>query len=80
MRPEERVAVESMLSEKVSQWRKRKRMFRDLWDTLTENSPKDPKEFKVSFCPVIIIVVLFYCCVVPTITTNIIEHCRRSLG
>jgi len=80
VRPEERVAVESMLSEKVSQWRKRKRMFRDLWDTLTENSPKDPKEFKVSFCPVIIIVVLFYCCVVPTITTNIIEHCRRSLG
>ncbi|MCI09061.1 homologous-pairing protein 2 [Trifolium medium] len=35
-----------MLSEKISQWRKRKRMFRDLWDTLTENSPKDPKEFK----------------------------------
>ncbi|KAK2375877.1 homologous-pairing protein [Trifolium repens] len=44
--PEEREAVESMLSEKISQWRKRKRMFRDLWDTLTENSPKDPKEFK----------------------------------
>ncbi|OIW04665.1 hypothetical protein TanjilG_07800 [Lupinus angustifolius] len=46
VRPEERKAVEDMLSEKISQWRKRKRMFKDLWDTLTENSPKDPKEFK----------------------------------
>lgn len=49
VRPEERKAVEDMLSEKISQWRKRKRMFKDLWDTLTENSPKDPKEFKVYF-------------------------------
>lgn len=49
VRPEERKAVEDMLSDKISQWRKRKRMFKDLWDTLTENSPKDPKEFKVSF-------------------------------
>lgn len=49
VRPEEREAVEVMLSEKITQWRKRKRMFKDLWDTLTENSPKDPKEFKVSF-------------------------------
>jgi hypothetical protein len=80
VRPEERAAVESTLSEKISQWRKRKRMFRDLWDTLTENSPKDPKEFKVSFCPVTNIAVIFYCYVLPTITTNIIEHCRRSLG
>ncbi|XP_061375140.1 homologous-pairing protein 2 homolog [Gastrolobium bilobum] len=46
VRPEERKAVEDMFSEKISQWRKRKRMFKDLWDTLTENSPKDPKEFK----------------------------------
>ncbi|XP_057447869.1 homologous-pairing protein 2 homolog [Lotus japonicus] len=46
VRPEEREAVEVMLSEKITQWRKRKRMFKDLWDTLTENSPKDPKEFK----------------------------------
>lgn len=45
--PEERKAVEDMLSQKISQWRKRKRMFKDVWDTLTENSPKDPKEFKV---------------------------------
>ncbi|XP_027361713.1 homologous-pairing protein 2 homolog [Abrus precatorius] len=46
VRPEERKAVEDMLYEKISQWRKRKRMFKDVWDTLTENSPKDPKEFK----------------------------------
>ena len=45
--PEERKAVEDMFSEKLSQWRKRKRMFKELWDTLTENSPKDLKEFKV---------------------------------
>ncbi|KAK7310035.1 hypothetical protein RJT34_07232 [Clitoria ternatea] len=29
-KPEERKAVENMLSEKVSQWRKRKRMFKDI--------------------------------------------------
>ncbi|KAF7808903.1 homologous-pairing protein 2-like protein [Senna tora] len=46
VRPEERKAVEDTFTEKLSQWRKRKRMFKDLWDTLTENSPKDPKEFK----------------------------------
>ncbi|KAI9072639.1 hypothetical protein K1719_045406 [Acacia pycnantha] len=44
--PEERKAIEDTFSEKLSQWRKRKRMFKELWDTLTENSPKDPKEFK----------------------------------
>jgi len=49
VKAEERKAVESMLSEMIGNWRKRKRMFKDLWDTLTENSPKDPKEFKVSF-------------------------------
>ncbi|MED6111823.1 Homologous-pairing protein 2 [Stylosanthes scabra] len=43
---EERMAVETVLSEKISQWRKRKRMFKDIWDTLTENSPKDPKELR----------------------------------
>ncbi|KHN45055.1 homologous-pairing protein 2 homolog [Glycine soja] len=46
VKPEERKAVENMLSEMIGQWRKRKRMFKDLWDTLTENSPKDPKEFQ----------------------------------
>lgn len=47
VKPEDRKAVEQMVSEKASQWRKRRRMFRDLWDAITENSPKDVKEFKV---------------------------------
>ncbi|KAF5745278.1 ous-pairing protein 2 [Tripterygium wilfordii] len=46
VRPEDRKAVEEIYSEKISQWRKRKRMFKDLWDAITENSPKDIKEFK----------------------------------
>ncbi|KAM7274430.1 hypothetical protein ACFE04_016296 [Oxalis oulophora] len=46
VRPEDRKAVENMFSEKLNQWRKRKRMFKDVWDTITENSPKDLKEFK----------------------------------
>ncbi|KAM0961376.1 hypothetical protein ACFX15_020215 [Malus domestica] len=46
VKPEDRKAVEQMVSEKVSQWRKRRRMFKDLWDAITENSPKDVKEFK----------------------------------
>lgn len=50
VKPEDRKAVEGMCSEKIGQWRKRKRMFKVLWDTITENSPKDLKEFKVSSC------------------------------
>ncbi|XP_010263415.1 PREDICTED: homologous-pairing protein 2 homolog isoform X2 [Nelumbo nucifera] len=46
VRPEERKMVEEIYLEKISQWRKRKRMFKDLWDAITENSPKDLKEFK----------------------------------
>ncbi|XP_031401018.1 homologous-pairing protein 2 homolog [Punica granatum] len=46
VRPEDRKAVEDTYREKISQWRKRKRMFKDLWDAITENSPKDLKEFK----------------------------------
>uniref|UniRef100_A0A2P2ISJ3 Homologous-pairing protein 2 homolog n=1 Tax=Rhizophora mucronata TaxID=61149 RepID=A0A2P2ISJ3_RHIMU len=46
VRPEERQAVEKMYSEKISRWRSRKRMFKDLWDVITENSSKDLKEFK----------------------------------
>ena len=49
VRPEERKAIEEMYSEKVSRWRKRKRMFKDVWDAITENLPKDLKEFKVIF-------------------------------
>lgn len=47
VKPEDRKIIEQMFSEKISQWRKRKRIFKDLWDTITENSPKDIKEFKV---------------------------------
>lgn len=45
--PEERQAVEKTYTLMVNQWRKRKRMFKDVWDAITENSPKNPKEFKV---------------------------------
>ncbi|XP_009770595.1 homologous-pairing protein 2 homolog [Nicotiana tabacum] len=44
--PEERKAIEGLYSEALNQWRRRKRMFRDVWDAITENSPKNPKEFK----------------------------------
>ncbi|KAJ6891170.1 hypothetical protein NC651_024623 [Populus alba x Populus x berolinensis] len=44
VRPEERKAIEEMYSEKLSQWRKR--MFKDVWGVITENSPQDLKEFK----------------------------------
>ncbi|XP_065880481.1 homologous-pairing protein 2 homolog [Euphorbia lathyris] len=46
VRPEERKTIEKMYTDHVSQWRRRKRMFKDLWDAITENSPKDLKEFK----------------------------------
>ncbi|KAI9170495.1 hypothetical protein LWI28_028875 [Acer negundo] len=46
VKPEDRKVVEEMFLEKLNQWRKRKRMFRDVWDTITENMPNDPKEFK----------------------------------
>lgn len=45
--PEDREVVKKMYSEQINHWRKRKRMFKDLWDAITENSPKDLKEFKV---------------------------------
>ncbi|KAJ0900501.1 hypothetical protein HanPSC8_Chr08g0314501 [Helianthus annuus] len=44
--PEERKLVEKTFSDAISHWRKRKRMFKDVWDTITENSPKTPNEFK----------------------------------
>ena len=47
--PEERKVIESLYSSTISQWRKRKRMFKDIWDSITENSPKNPKEFKVLY-------------------------------
>lgn len=47
--PEERKAVEKNFSDAISHWRKRKRMFKDVWDAITENSPKNPHEFKVFY-------------------------------
>ncbi|KAL3654390.1 Homologous-pairing protein 2 [Castilleja foliolosa] len=44
--PEERQAVEKIYTNMINQWRKRKRMFKDVWDAITENSPKNLKEFK----------------------------------
>ncbi|PIN00642.1 TBP-1 interacting protein [Handroanthus impetiginosus] len=44
--PEERQTVEKMYMDMINQWRKRKRMFKDTWDEITENSPKNLKEFK----------------------------------
>lgn len=46
---EERQAVEKMYVDMINQWRRRKRMFKDIWDAITENSPKNLKEFKVSW-------------------------------
>lgn len=46
VRPEARKAAEKMFLETTTQWRKRKRIFKDLWDSITENSPKDLKQFK----------------------------------
>ncbi|XP_039146161.1 homologous-pairing protein 2 homolog [Dioscorea cayenensis subsp. rotundata] len=46
VKPEDKKATEEAYREKINQWRKRKRIFKELWDTLTDNSPKDLKEFK----------------------------------
>lgn len=47
VKPEDKKVIEETYSQKINQWRKRKRMFKELWDAITENSPKDLKEFKV---------------------------------
>ncbi|XP_042001760.1 homologous-pairing protein 2 homolog [Salvia splendens] len=44
--PEQRQVVEKMYMEMMNQWRRRKRMFKDVWSAITENSPKNPNEFK----------------------------------
>ncbi|XP_047257709.1 homologous-pairing protein 2 homolog [Capsicum annuum] len=41
----DRLAIEGLYSEALNQRRRRKRI-RDVWDAITENSPKNPKEFK----------------------------------
>ncbi|KAG8366594.1 hypothetical protein BUALT_Bualt17G0096100 [Buddleja alternifolia] len=43
---EERQAVEKTYADMINQWRRRKRMYKDVWDAITENSPKNLKEFK----------------------------------
>jgi 26S proteasome regulatory subunit, ATPase 3, interacting protein len=47
VKPGDKKIIEDSLSEKLNQWRKQKRIFKELWDNITENSPKDQKEFKV---------------------------------
>lgn len=47
VRLEDKKVVEDMYFDKINQWRKRKRMFRDVWDIVIENFFRDIKEFKV---------------------------------
>ncbi|KAL4197321.1 hypothetical protein AMTRI_Chr04g187730 [Amborella trichopoda] len=46
VKPEDRKKAEETYVEKINQWRRRKRIFKDLWDAITENMPRDTKEFK----------------------------------
>ncbi|URE48379.1 Tat binding protein 1(TBP-1)-interacting protein (TBPIP) [Musa troglodytarum] len=46
VKAEDKKVIEETYAEKINQWRKRKRIFKELWDAITENSPKDLKEFK----------------------------------
>lgn len=43
---DEREKVQEAFVAKLSEWRKRKKMFKELWDLITESLPKDLKEFK----------------------------------
>lgn len=43
---EEREKVQEAFVARISEWRKRKKTFKELWDLITEASPKDLKEFK----------------------------------
>lgn len=49
VKPEDKKLIEGTYIEKINHWRKRKRMFKELWDAITENSLKDLKEFKVFY-------------------------------
>ncbi len=46
VKPEEWKMVQDMYNEKINRWIKKKRAFKEIWDTITENMPKDLKEFK----------------------------------
>ncbi|XP_061989803.1 homologous-pairing protein 2 homolog isoform X1 [Rosa rugosa] len=76
VKPEDRKIIEQMYSEKISQWRKRKRIFKDLWDTITENSPKDIKEFKVCWLLCYSSLWILPC----SSLNNLLCYCRKSLG
>lgn len=43
---EEREKVQEAFVARMSEWRKRKKTFKELWDLITEASPKNLKEFK----------------------------------
>lgn len=45
--PEEKKGVEESYTLKVGLWRKRKRMFKELWDMMSEAMPANSKEFRV---------------------------------
>ncbi|KAH7834725.1 hypothetical protein Vadar_018994 [Vaccinium darrowii] len=47
--PEERKAVDGRYTDTINQWRRREKMFKDVWDAITENSPKNLKDFKEEF-------------------------------
>ncbi|KAL8161649.1 hypothetical protein V2J09_013138 [Rumex salicifolius] len=46
VKPEERKAIQELYTHPTNHRRRRKRMFKDLWDAITVNSSKDVKEFK----------------------------------
>jgi len=41
---EEQNEIEKSLAYNKQEWKKRKKMFRDVWDIITENMQKNPKE------------------------------------
>ncbi|GBG68585.1 hypothetical protein CBR_g3130 [Chara braunii] len=43
---EEKAKIEEQYTKMISHWRKRKRIFKDLWGMITENMTKKPSEFK----------------------------------
>ncbi|XP_039828597.1 homologous-pairing protein 2 homolog [Panicum virgatum] len=45
VKPDKKI-IENSFAENVNQWRKRKSMFKGIWDNITENRPNDQKEFK----------------------------------
>lgn len=44
---EERQQTEQAFNLKIAQWRRRKRIFKELWDMITESMPRSTAEFKV---------------------------------